>query len=280
MLHLAQHSDFSINKPLKDHLSCFDSQELRSITTKHILSHETGFTGDFPLVSSLDSEMSLWYQDIPAYKENLEEMQRIIGTHAIQSREDIASSFSKLPLKHRPGSQTEYNIEPFLLAAIILEKLSGMTWEAYITTHIFQPLGLNKTRIHLDAAAANEASSHYINAIGQPIEAPVPYNPLGAPIASIFSTVNEMLVFLEHCLLQSKQATGAFIQDTPSVFMQGWHIEEEDGKQIWSLSGNQLGGSSYIEMVPAFSYGAVIFANIDMLRLPRLAKRIRNFLLP
>lgn len=277
MLHLQCRSDFNIDAPIRKYLSDLDAQELELLTTRHILNHETGFANDFPIVSSFDQETSAWHKDIPAYRVKLQETEKFLIANPIHKRDDFVSAFNKLPQRHIPGTRTGYYIDPFILAANILERISGLTWEAYIASHVFQSIGLQNSRIHMDQAAENGAS-YYINTIDQPMEAPAPYNPLGAPISSIFSTVNDMLIFLQN-RLRHLGCTNAITVGVSPVYRQGWHVEQTEGDQVWSLSGNQLGGSSYIEMVPAKSYGLVIFANMDMLRLPALGRKIRRLLL-
>jgi CubicO group peptidase (beta-lactamase class C family) len=53
-----------------------------------------------------------------------------------------------LPLKHHPGEQYTYGLNNDVLGYLI-EVLSGMTFDQFLKTRIFQPLGMNDTYFYL-----------------------------------------------------------------------------------------------------------------------------------
>lgn len=51
-----------------------------------------------------------------------------------------------MPLAYQPGERSDYNDTEYLLAKMIIEKLSGTTYESFMAERIFRPLGMNSAR--------------------------------------------------------------------------------------------------------------------------------------
>ncbi|MDY0404374.1 serine hydrolase domain-containing protein [Virgibacillus sp. 179-BFC.A HS] len=272
MLHLQSRTDFDLNRPIKDYLPEFAKPGLHELTAAHILAHTTGFASDLPFVPMMDKEKYAFLKDMPEYRKSMEQLREKLDFPAIRTRQECVLVQSGLPLVHQAGTTAAYDVQPFMLAAVILEQISGMTWEEYITTHILQPLRLDATCIN--PVRQKNATAYYIHTIGDPIEAPLPHNPIGAPISGIFSNLRNMTVFLANCLKQAEVDVKT-VRDNSADFWQGWYVNRSENLTL-SAVGNQLGASSYMEMVPALSLGIVLFANMDMLHLDRLAQKIKR----
>ena len=54
--------------------------------------------------------------------------------------------YIQFPLRFVPGSQYYYSNPSFIFCAYFIEKFSGMSFEAYLKQHIFNPLGLKDTK--------------------------------------------------------------------------------------------------------------------------------------
>ena len=50
--------------------------------------------------------------------------------------------FAALPLRFAPGSEMSYSNEGFITLAAIVEKVSGQTFDAYMTEHVLRPAGM------------------------------------------------------------------------------------------------------------------------------------------
>jgi CubicO group peptidase (beta-lactamase class C family) len=58
---------------------------------------------------------------------------------------ELTEESKKYGLQFEPGSKIRYNNAGFNLAAAIVEKASGMTFDAYLRTTLFEPLGMTRT---------------------------------------------------------------------------------------------------------------------------------------
>ncbi|WP_292155819.1 serine hydrolase [Brevundimonas sp.] len=58
---------------------------------------------------------------------------------------ELTADSARYPLQFEPGTKIRYNNAGFNLAAAIVEKASGMPFETYLDTALFEPLGLTHT---------------------------------------------------------------------------------------------------------------------------------------
>ena len=76
------------------------------------------------------------------------------------SLEDKMKALGKLPLLHNPGEQHTYGINTDLLGYLI-EKISGSTLEAFLTSRLFKPLGMNDTYFNVPQSKADRLTAVY-----------------------------------------------------------------------------------------------------------------------
>jgi CubicO group peptidase (beta-lactamase class C family) len=90
-----------------------DPQAAQAMTLRQLLSHTSGLPAD-----------ERWPSQVPP------------------SREGIVGEFATMPVTAQPGTRFQYCSRCFVLAACILERVTGESWEAYTRAHIFEPLGM------------------------------------------------------------------------------------------------------------------------------------------
>ena len=69
-------------------------------------------------------------------------------------------ALGKLPLSFQPGEKWQYGLNSDLLGCLI-EVISGMSLEAFLTKNIFEPLGMKDTYFNVPAAKANRLATVY-----------------------------------------------------------------------------------------------------------------------
>ncbi|HEX6558647.1 MAG TPA: serine hydrolase domain-containing protein [Longimicrobiales bacterium] len=107
------------------------------VTIRQILSHTSGYQ-DF------------WPQDylMPPMRENVTPMQ-------------IMNRWAKQPLDFEPGTRWQYSNTGFVLAAMIVEKVSGVPFWQFVQTRILDPVGL-KSASNFDANPRAADATGYI----------------------------------------------------------------------------------------------------------------------
>ncbi len=112
------------------------------VTVREILSHTSGYEDYAPQ----DYTIPLWVQPADPLK--------------------LVHLWAEKPLDFTPGTQWQYSNTNFVLAALIVEKASGMPYWKFMETRVIQPLGL-KHVINLDTdRKAVEPVGYMQNALG------------------------------------------------------------------------------------------------------------------
>lgn len=78
----------------------------------------------------------------------------------------FAERAAQAPLVYQPGTRWHYSIGLDVLGAVI-EKASGMPFEAFLKRRLFDPLGMRSTAFQVAAADAGRLSTNYAVALGR-----------------------------------------------------------------------------------------------------------------
>ena len=117
------------------------------ITFRHLLTHTSGL--DYTDIGSTKLQAVYTKNHIPSglgyFNENLLERMKVLG---------------KLPLNFEPGSKFQYGLSSDLLGCLI-EVISGMSLDAFLTKNIFEPLGMKDTYFNVPASKASRLVTVY-----------------------------------------------------------------------------------------------------------------------
>lgn len=122
ILQLAQSGKLKINDPAAKYLTEFPYP---AITIRHLLSHTSGLP---PYNAYFDSAKKQYPDKVFT---NTDFMNGLVK--------------NKKPLIYSPGEKGNYDNINFIVLALILEKVSGMTYSNYIQKYILEPAGMTNT---------------------------------------------------------------------------------------------------------------------------------------
>lgn len=110
-----------------------------------------------------------------------------------QTREQILSRIRAYPLAFTPGEKFEYSNSNYFLLAMVIEKVTGQSYENVLRQRILEPLGMHDTGVlHRDAVLSRHATG-YSPARSGILEVAAPINEswsFGA--GSMYSTVGDL----------------------------------------------------------------------------------------
>lgn len=157
-----------------------DQQAAQAMTLRQLLSHTSGLPPD-----------DRWPEQVPP------------------TREGIIGEFAAMPITAKPGMLFQYCSRCIVLAAYVLERVAGQSWETYTRTHIFEPLGMTAASFGpLGLAQAPDAAQPYRHdaVLG---DVPAPWSRLEylqplAPAGGIDANIDEMA---HYALLQLSDGT-------------------------------------------------------------------------
>ncbi len=233
----------------------YDDYATANFTVEDLLSHRSGY-------NTFDGDL-LWY-----------------GTD--YSRSEIINRISKLPNKTSFRESYGYNNIMFIVAGELVAKVSGISWDEFIETRIFTPLGMNSSRTSTTkfSEADNLAVPHVKGVASEFLN----YDNSGGA-AALNSSVMDLSKWLSmwtnngiyngDTLLSSKTVNYIISLQTPqlvSSFDQsnginfkgyglGWFLFDYDGKKVAHHGGGLPGFISKIGFVPQEKLGFVVLTN-------------------
>ena len=240
----------SLEDKLVEHLPYFKMQDQRykDITIKQILNHSSGIP---------DVEDYEW--DKPQVDDG--------------AAERYAKSFTKDSLDFEPGTNFSYSNASFDIMANVIAKVSGLTFEAYMKKHIFEPAGMKNTTFFKPEVPASIATApHGLGPDLQMEQMKVyPYNRIHAPSSTLHSNIEDLtrwaLLNLNQGTLDGQEvfpeATYTKLT-TPTIKAYGevevclsWFTQELEGKRFYFHSGGDEGYRTFFSFFP--EEGAAIF---------------------
>jgi CubicO group peptidase (beta-lactamase class C family) len=237
-----------------------DPRAAQAVTLRQLLSQTTGLPSD-----------EQWPPQVPP------------------TRQGIVNEFATMPITARPGTRFQYCSRCVVLAAYVLERITGQTWKTYTRTHIFAPLGMTTASfgpLGLQQAPDRAQPYRHEAALG---EVPVPWRRLQylqflGPAGGIDASVGEMA---RYALLQlgdgttsghrvvsaqmmaelhrpeiavgTDWTTAARIQNLHYAL--GWFTAEVRGLHLVYHNGANPGFRAAIVLVPSYEAGVVVLTN-------------------
>lgn len=164
-----------------------------------------------------------------------------------------------------PGEQYEYSNLGTALLGIILEKVSGMSYEKMVKQIICTPLKMDNTAQHLSAQQMARFATVY-NQAGEQTPA-WDFGVMGAA-GALRSSVHDMLLFarantengaskISKALTLSHHVTYSKV---PQIGL-GWHINIVGENPIYWHNGGTYGSSSFLAFVPGKNVAVVVLSN-------------------
>jgi CubicO group peptidase (beta-lactamase class C family) len=256
VLQLKDQGRIDLDAPIRTYLPWFnlaDEQAAERMTVRHALHHQTGLS---------------WDKGIRIFTE---------GT-PLPTAEAIVRDLRNFTPVAPPGSRFEYSNLNYMILGLIVEVVSGQSYEQYVREHILNPLGMNKTHFSLEEALQNGLAAGYRNWFGLsfPTDTPDWYS-AGVTCGYLLSSAEDLSRFLNFQInegrFEGKQVlsresvrdmqTGVVPMDSEEgLYGMGWKSISFHGRQLLFHDGhtNQYMTQMYID--PATKTGIVLLTNI------------------
>ncbi|MEV8349766.1 serine hydrolase domain-containing protein [Streptomyces niveus] len=153
------------------------------ITVRQLLNHTSGlfnYTADFPALSGID-----------AYE---------AGRYTTWTDEQLVGIAMRHAPDFEPGAKWSYSNTNYTLAGMIIEKITGRTWQQEVTKRVIRPLGLRDTLTPSTSARIPGSHLKGYSAFGESAPAidVTAFNPSAAGAAgAMISTAGDMTTFYQ-----------------------------------------------------------------------------------
>jgi CubicO group peptidase (beta-lactamase class C family) len=250
VMQLAEEGRLELGAPVRRYLPGFRVADEAAITVRQLLTHTSGFAGDIFTDTGLNDDA------IERYVDGLDDAEQVFP----------------------PGEMFSYNNAGYVVLGRIVEVLRGKPFAACLQEGLIEPLGLTHTALGAERAILFRAAVGHID--GRP--APV-WNlpPAHAPAGSLLAMApRELLAFARMHLrcgtgpqgspVISAQTTVAVLE--PQVRLPrlallgdawglGWELEHWPTGTVIGHTGNTLGQSAALRIVPAAGLSIALLMN-------------------
>jgi len=234
----------------------------------HLLTHSSGI-GDDADEEAGESYEAIW-RDKPNY--------------SVRETIDFLPQFVHKPANFEPGDGCRYNNCAFVLAGLVVEKLTGQKYRDYVRENVFRRAGMSDTEfVAMDTVAENvaEGYSAVTDDDGKLVgwrKNIYSFPPIGSPDAGAYTTVGDLDVFMRALTgskLLSKQLTEDMLtpkvmyrQTARATYMMGYAFEfalEPGSGRIMYMQkdGDNPGVDGVLRYYPDTSTVVAILANQD-----------------
>ena len=187
-------------------------------------------------------------------------------------------------------SEWQYQNVLYALNGVIIERVSGMSWEQFVKTRIFEPLGMNES-LALVSMIADQPNVAVPHALINDSVAVVPVRSTDpvASAGSVWSSVSDMAKWVRFVIDSGRVGSKRLIKQrtfaelvTPHIqapmeqypalqlakpdffsYGLGWFIQDYRGQQVWMHTGSINGLCAIIGIEPNKRLGVFVLENLD-----------------
>ncbi|MGC8488601.1 MAG: serine hydrolase domain-containing protein [Clostridia bacterium] len=249
-----------------------------SVRLIHLLSHASGLP-DYSRAFNLQTK---WNSYTPEQQARFRAEEHHIGP-AMETVDDLLEAMrleSPEPIGS-PGERFNYSNEGFALLGHVIERVSGLSYEAYLARHVFDVLEMNRSRVAVPDAAA-EPVTHLFepDAKGFPTRVPAwPQAPATLADGFVRTTVEDLyrylVSFLEARPGQRRllRASSRRNMATPRInigpdsvtgpwYGLGWYLDRFHGARRMYHTGDMSGVASYMAVLPDHGAAVALLSNL------------------
>ncbi len=239
--------------------------EVKEITIHQLLTHTSGLKD---------------YYSLEEYRK---------GFYDIKSMQSLIDLTMKYPLDFAPGTKVQESNIGYLLLGGIIEKASGMSYQAYIQKHIFEPNQMEDSGLYSwFNPAEQQAVGYEVGENGEPISAPEYWGAHAFGADAIHCSIEDLLrysnAFHSGKLLSDEQKKKVLkpYYTSPNQpdegIGYGWKIKEVLGQSV-IYQGGVLGGISVaLRHYSKDGYTMLIYSNFGESTATILAEKVEEIL--
>jgi CubicO group peptidase (beta-lactamase class C family) len=183
---------------------------------------------------------------------------------------------------HPPGAVTSYSTYGMALAGLLVEDVSGISYERYLRQHIWEPLAMTRTSMTPTSTGRPEVNGASVAVAYEKDDdglQAVPYEIYQTPpSSSILSTVADMGHFLMAHLQNGRYGTHRILNDTTASRMHrqyatlhprlpgwtlGFQVNDLNSRYLIEHGGDIGGFSSLLTMLPHEGVGSFVVHHLE-----------------
>lgn len=244
ILKLVEQGKIKLNDPLNKYIEDFPLGD--KITIHHLLNHTSGIKS---------------YTDQPDF---IKTVSKSVAT------KDLVDEIKTLGFDFEPGEQWKYNNSAYYILGYLIEQQSGMSYEAFLKKHFFEPAGMTNTGVYDNAKKYKKEALGYANEEGS-MNLSMDWDMTRAGGAgNMYSTVSDLLKWNNYVFagkavkadLLEKAHTQLTLNDGSNYpYGYGWGVGEFRGQEQIAHSGGLHGFLTWLAYYPEFGVTVAVTSN-------------------
>jgi len=181
----------------------------------------------------------------------------------------------QVPQEFAPGERMNYSNTGYVMLGLIIENISGKSYEAYLKENIFDPLGMKDSGYdHHETILRNRASGYLFDPAGRTyVNAPFQEMKGVFAAGALYSTVEDMgrwdQALYGDRILKPESIARAFKPVTLTSGRRanygcGWMISQVRGLREVGHGGDINGFNTYIARYPDQNFSVIVLSNVGM----------------
>ncbi len=257
IMQLVDAGKVNLDTPVQKYLPWFgvtDRQAASQITVRHLLNQISGispWTGREQLTDNDTSEEAL---------------------------EKHVRNLKTARLSQPVGKKFQYSNANYTILGMIVQTVSGMSYEQYIQQHIFTPLEMRHSYTSQDQAQKATPSLSVGNRFwfGYSVATEVPYNRGELPAGYLISSMEDMAHYLISHLNDGRYKDATLVSSArmaelhqsavnaggSASYGMGWFLFDVNGISILNHAGQVANYSTNITLIPSEKWGVALLTNI------------------
>jgi CubicO group peptidase (beta-lactamase class C family) len=242
---LVEQGKIGLDDPISKYFPSWPSS-WKDITVRRLLTHTSG---------------------IPDYTE------KIINLRQDYTENQLLRKFETLPLNFAPGQKWSYSNTGYVILGILIRKVTGQFYGDFLNDHIFQPLGMNTTRIISEADIVPNRAAGYRLVKGQLKNQEWVSPPLNTTAdGALYTTALDMAKW-DAALYTEKLLKESSLQQmwTPVTLNDGsihhygfgWDVSERNGHRLFEHGGAWQGFTTHIARYVDDRLSVIVLTNLD-----------------
>lgn len=241
-----------IDDRVRDYLDDFDRSE--PITIRHLLQHRSGLP-NFTSLASYNANLNKW---------------PMTQGECLAVLRDVPGSFN-------PGESFAYNNTGYYLLGLIVERVTGESFDSFLRSRILEPLGMRDTGINdgrrvIPGLASAYHSSGYELAPSEFIDMSSVFTAGG-----MYSTARDLLLWdqaLYGDKLLSHSVVDHILRDEETGYGLGWFLDRKHDRRRVYHGGAYRGYRSELHRYPDDGMTVIVLSNYDFVPVTGLAEQI------
>lgn len=260
IMQLVQAGRIHLDAPIQRYLPDYPNKEAAAQVTIHQLLTHTSGMGD------------VFGPEFAAHQSELRTLQ------------DYVRIYGSRPPAFKPGSRFAYSNYGYEILGVVIERVSGEDYYAYMHAHIFRPSGMASTdSLPENVSVANKAQGYEKDGRGHLTPNTSDLPPRGTAAGGGYSTVGDLFRFAkalkQHKLLDEKHTAlllSAKVNTFPgSQYAYGFYCTDYGGFPWSGHGGGAPGVNAEMQFNKRSGYDVAVLTNID----PPAAQEAAEFLI-